>query len=161
MTSRILGTIAAASLALTSLGAPAAAADRAEIARTILGATALFMLLNEIDKNNKSTRNNQHWQPDYGRDWDRNRDRGRDWNDDGSRRYRDWNVLPISCEFTVRTADGPVRVLGERCLRDELVAVNQLPKSCQVEVRSDRGSRDAYGVRCLERSGYRIEAGRY
>jgi hypothetical protein len=63
-------------------------------------------------------------------------------------------VLPGHCLNDYNTRRGPVRLLGEHCLRKNYRHVNRLPNECYSEVRSRGGVRRGYGPQCLRTYGY-------
>ncbi len=101
MTKRLIATILAASLALTSLAAtPARAADSGEIGRFLLGAGTLFIIGSALSNNNGNTHVTRRY-------------------DDHDRYYRTqhYNQLPRECARTIRGKHGHKTVYSAKCLR--------------------------------------------
>lgn len=130
MTRRVLSFALAGSIALTSIGLTAAPAqaDHDDTAKVILGATALFLLLNHANKAD----NNQQYT--YGP-----------------------KKLPRSCRSVIRTHQGTARVYSRGCLESNLsnASVRKLPGQCKSSIRTNHGWRTIYKERCLRRFGWR------
>jgi hypothetical protein len=144
MKNRIIAAVTAIALTLSSAAAtPAMAQDRGNDAlKVLLGAAAIGLLLNQVNKNKQDdkkqvTRNTHytHWQP--------NRNYGQD-----KRR------IPPQCVFSVRGHD----VVSARCL-EEFRAARNMPSSCAFVINTSWGRRTVYGSRCLRDRGF-IVAGR-
>ncbi|GAA0296696.1 hypothetical protein [Rhodovulum strictum] len=137
-----LAPLLAASIALTPVAAaPARAAD--DLAKILLGAAAVYVIVDKLESNRRSanrveTNQAAGW---YG-------PRGHD-------RHR---VIPASCVRSVDTRRGSERIVTERCLRNE--GIRRLPDRCEISVRGPRGSVDAYRLSCLQNAGYRVEGRR-
>ncbi len=143
----LITTALAAALAIGPLTATPAAADSDDVAKLLLGAIALGVVVHAIDKNrdrNDEATHGPHNPVDPG------------WGRPPHRRY----ALPARCEFEVRTRQGRREVFGERCLEREGVRVNRLPNRCEFDVWTERGRRTVFGSRCLREHGYRVEARR-
>lgn len=154
MTRKIVAAALAATLALGPLSAaPARAADGEDIAKAILGATALFVIVNEIDKDKKrkSYRDVQPAQRDWRDAWGNDRHRYQN-------RHRSSREIPAYCVNRIETRKGPRFLVGERCA--EKAGARNLPKHCEVDIRGRHSQRDVYGLRCLKNEGYRVEARR-
>lgn len=137
MTRKLLATVLAASLSLTSVAStPAVAADEEEIARFLLGASALFLIGRAIEDNNTQTRS------------------VRPTVDPRPRVNR--RALPAECLRRISTNDGPRRYFGKRCLRNNYRHVASLPDRCERLFRTDNGNRRGYGARCLRNRGYHV-----
>jgi len=102
MTKRLIATLLAASLALTSLAAtPARAADSGEIGRLLLGAGTLFIIGSALSNNNSGN----------------NYVTRRQFDDDRNYRSHHRNRLPQQCERTIRGKHGYKTVYSAQCLR--------------------------------------------
>lgn len=149
MTRRLMSTILAASLALTSFTAtPVRAADSGEIGRLLLGAGALFIigsaLSNNTSSGNSSREVTRHNYPPVTRN-----------------RYVEpykvkprYKVVPSSCLRESYSNHGKVRYFGSRCLQQNMRHSAGLPGACLMSVRTDRGWRQGYDPRCLRQYGY-------
>lgn len=130
MTRPILSLALAGSIALTSIGLSAAPAraDHDDTAKVILGAAALFLLLNHANK----AKDNQQYT--YGP-----------------------KALPRSCRSVIRTHGGTARVYSRSCLEAKLshASVRKLPGQCKTSIRTNHGWRTVYKERCLRRFGWR------
>ena len=139
MTKRIMATMLAFSIAITSFAsAPVQAADRGEIGRFILGAGALIILGNELSKHNRNngnvTRHNNnntytHVKP---------------------RR----KVVPSACLRHNRFDNGPRKFFGKRCLRNNMASFHRLPGHCARTVWTHNGRRNVFAARCLRKNGW-------
>ena len=162
MTRKLIATIAAAAIALSGLTAtPAAALDDREVIKLLLGAAAVGVLVNELNKKNKKEiaaenayRNNNVYRYDDDR-YDRYR------NDDNHRssRANHNRVIPSNCLFDIRTRNGNRAVVGERCVENSNFRGN-LPKACKFEMRRDGRKQTVYGANCLRDRGIRIASAR-
>ena len=152
MKSRLIASVMAAAVALTSVTAsPVSANDDIKTRNLVLGLSALAILGAVASQNNNQVdRRDNRWDDSRNRDWDNGRRHDDRWR----------NSLPSACEFRVRTRDGSQQVLGANCLQQHRVAVNRLPNQCEMNIRTNHGTREVFGSRCLERKGYRIEARR-
>jgi hypothetical protein len=137
MARRLLSTVLAASLALTSVSTvPAQAADQEEIARFILGASALFLIGRSLEDNNdrrQTVRRTVDPRPQINR-----------------------KALPSDCLRRARTNDGPRRFFGKRCLKNQYRYTASLPDRCERLFRTNNGKRRGYAANCLRKRGYHI-----
>ncbi len=137
MTRKLISTVVAAALALSTMIATPAAAistDEARALRIILGIAAVGLIIKEIEDNNN--------------------DRNRPTHSSRSR------AIPVQCVFEVRTKRGWRDVVGQRCVERSGYR-RDLPAACGFEIRGDHGRRTVYGVECLRDRGVRVEAARY
>jgi len=138
MTKRILASVLAASLALTSLAtAPARAggADSGEIGRFLLGAGALFIIGSAINNNNRGrvvTRRDAD--PVY--------------------RVQPQRVVPAACLRVNRWNNGPTRFFGRPCLNSRMQYVNQLPGQCKRTIWTHRNKITVFSAHCLRHNGW-------
>ncbi|SIO48384.1 hypothetical protein SAMN05444722_2530 [Rhodovulum sp. ES.010] len=139
MTRRFLIALIAGALALTPVGAAPARADD-DLAKALLGAAALFVIVKEIEDNRKDRKKAQRVERFGGRH---------------AHRRPAPRVIPARCIRRVETPNGWGRVAVERCLNR--AGVRGLPRRCEIAL---RGPRDGYGLRCLARAGYRVEGRR-
>ena len=128
----VLSIALAGTIALTSLGATAtpAQADNKDAARVILGATALFLLLNESNKGSKK----------------------KVYYKQGLRK-----VVPHKCRSVVRTHRKPTRVFSRACLKHNMnkKSFRHLPNVCKNSIRTAHGWRTVFTAKCLRRHGWR------
>lgn len=156
MKNRLIATVAAAALALTSITATPATAlsDSERSALTLfLGAAAVAALLNNGANKRHGTQSARLGHNNY--------------NDDGyrygkkkhhkkhSRKHRRHKMIPAQCVFPIRGANGRANVVSARCL-SEFGRNRNLPPTCAFHVRDNWGRRTVYGAHCLEQNGFRI-----
>lgn len=162
---RFIGTIAAASITITALGAlPAAAGDR-ETARAIAAILGLAVVGKIIHDKNKDDRvehhrpHVQHQRPHVQKPRHANK----------QPRYQQKHVqprplpkrvnrrlLPGECLQSINTRQGRVRMFGQRCLNNNYRFARHLPNQCFEAVRTNGGKRRGYEARCLRQNGYRL-----
>ena len=154
---RFIAAIISVSISITAFSAGSARAGDRDVARFLAGVAGLVVLgaiINDQRKKDKA--------PDY--DYTARRDyqplprtqhaprhalKPRPLPDRVARK-----VLPGHCLNDYNTRRGPVRLLGEHCLRKNYRHVNRLPSECYSEVRSRGGVRRGYGPQCLRTYGY-------
>lgn len=164
MLKRLTATILAGAIALTAIPASPARAGDEDLAKLLVGTTALIIIGTALAKNGK-----------------------KDDDDDGKRvyhapekvqthqnrvqvhrieppghGYRDQHVsrgLPRYCLRRLDTREGPIRVFGAHCLHRNYDHANRLPQSCKREIRTHNGPRRGYSAYCLRQNGYHL-AGR-
>lgn len=137
MSRKFIATILAASLAITSLSAAPARASDDDLARFLVGTTALLLFGAALS--------------------DRNRDRGRRQDVVEPPRPRpDRRALPERCLIRAETAVGPRRVFRAKCLERHYPRAHRLPRTCQLPIWTDRGRRPAYLASCLRDKGYSV-----
>ncbi|MBL3576950.1 hypothetical protein BV509_00490 [Rhodovulum sulfidophilum] len=144
MRHRIFAPLLAAALAFGAVGAtPARAADGSDVAKALLGATALFVIVNGIDRHTgKAERHDRrHVAPAPPQRADRYAP---------DRRHAARSV-PARCISRVETRHGARPVASGRCLRQ--AGLRNLPHHCALP---GRGKRDVYAMNCLADTGYRI-----
>ncbi|RAP40024.1 hypothetical protein BYZ73_17185 [Rhodovulum viride] len=144
MRHRIIAPLLAAALVFGTVGAaPARAADGSDVAKALLGATALFVIVNGIDRHTgKADRHDRHHvapapPPRADRFWRDRRPAARS--------------VPARCISRVETRHGSRQVASDRCLRQ--AGLRDLPRHCALP---GRGKRDVYAMSCLADTGYRI-----
>lgn len=152
MLNRLTLLAAAAAVALTpALAAPAAAKPKNDdVWKFVLGAAALGLIINEVNKDNRDRkpRVERHHDPEPFPGFRRD-----------DRRDGRW-LIPPQCVETVRTREGWREVVSGGCMADFGLA-RGLPRACAFEVRSPWGPRTVYGETCLQRQGYRIGQDRH
>ncbi|MDJ0630650.1 MAG: hypothetical protein QNJ44_20510 [Rhodobacter sp.] len=148
MTKRLIATVLAASLALTSVAAtPARAADSGEIGRFLLGAGALFIIGSAIANNDRRHKYNN-------RSYDSDRYVTRRHVDPRPRVKPRRKVVPSACLRVNRWNNGPRRFFGHRCLSRNMRHVGRLPIACHRKIWTNRGQRSVYHARCLRNHGW-------
>lgn len=150
--------VLAAGLALAGSAAPAAAADRGDAARAILGVTALGLLVHQLGKDTARADSRRADPPARPRP--------------GEAHRREARALPASCAFRIASRGRSQTVLERSCVesRAQRPRALQLPAACAVradhrDTRDRRGwdkKRPAprgtlYGVDCLKRAGFTLD----
>lgn len=163
---KFIATIAAASIAITALGAAPAFAGEKETARAlaaILGIAVVGKIIHDNKKKKDRHRHQQHQQVHKPVQTHRS---------NKPPRYGDKQVhprplpkrvnrklLPGQCLRSFRNYNGKVRMFGRKCLRNNYQYVQSLPRHCLYIFDTPRGDRRGYEARCLRREGYRLAHG--
>ncbi len=151
-----------AALGLSLAPLPAAAEDRDDVAKALLGLAAIGLIAKAArDRDDRNDRAVQ-WQNNSG-NWQSNRTiegrilRPNDWRDGQSakKKYKR-RALPQSCLRIVDTNRRDRLAYERRCLNRNYQHASRLPRDCQVRVRTNRGVQVVYGARCLARDGWRV-----
>lgn len=172
---KFIATVAAASIALTILGAlPAAAGDRRTV-NTIAAIVGLAVVGKIIhDRNDKKKQASHHQsKPEYrAPTYDRpirqkptygapayqppryGQPKPRPLPDRVSRK-----LLPQECLRRVKTHRGHVRMFASRCLQRNYSYTHRLPRQCNYTFNTRRGDRRGYEARCLREHGFRLARG--
>jgi hypothetical protein len=143
---RLTMTLSALVLALAGMTAAAvpARANNDDLAKILLGATAVFIIGSAI--NNAGRADTRH--DDRRRDhWDERRGPGR----------HAVPVLPRACAISI--SGHGTRYYGERCLRKSGIRAH-LPQRCERTLRTNRGQRTVYDGQCMVNAGFRTEGDR-
>jgi hypothetical protein len=139
--------VAATAIALSGMGAAAPVqADDKDVLKLILGAAAVGLLLNQMNKNRQRTPvvtsgPRTDWTPDT-----------------RPTTYR--GSVPGECVMDVTVNNRLREVVSQRCLR-EFGMDSRVPAECAFDIRTSVGTRTVYGPECLRDYGYRIEQARY
>ncbi len=145
MSPRFIGLIAAASIAITAVGAAPARADEDDVARAlaaILGVAVIAKVIKDRKDDREVTRREPRvLEP---RPLPRRVDR------------TNRKLLPPRCFRAFDSRRGVYRGFGVRCLQRHFRHANRLPESCLIRVRGNRGPRLAYEARCMRNHGYRL-----
>ncbi|MCY1126529.1 hypothetical protein OU426_06660 [Frigidibacter sp. RF13] len=151
MKRQMISLAAAAALALSGMAAPARAEDK-DVLKLLLGAAAVGLLINQVNKNkNKTDRVTRNPYPYVGDDWTYQGD---------DRNHKKARYIPSECVMDV-TVGGRLReVVSARCLK-EFGLARKVPAECGFDIRTSVGTRTVYGPQCLRDYGYRIEQARY
>lgn len=176
MRHRLTGMIAAASLAVAGMTAPAAAQSDEQLLRNIIAGAAILGIGAAIIDKRKDRKEAEEKRRKEARAAavarDRNEFHGRDHDWRGPPRIIDGEVrsqhargpkagrgykktpLPARCRVTVDTPRGERSGYSSRCLERRYKHENHLPGQCEVLVRTSDGLRAVYGERCLDRDGW-------
>ncbi|MGJ8626952.1 MAG: hypothetical protein ACSHXB_08335 [Sulfitobacter sp.] len=156
---RFIATIAAASIAITALGAAPARADDKDVARAlaaILGIAVVGKIIHDKKKDRERAATRNHPAPVY----QAPRVRPRHVEPRPLPRHvRNKKLLPSQCFRSYDTRRGTVRMFGNRCLQNNFRHANRLPQHCKMRVRTHNGKRTGYQARCLRDAGYRLARG--
>lgn len=144
MTKKLMATVLAASLAMTSISATPALAKPSDGVRILQGLAALYIISRVIDKNNDQPRTEvtstgRHERPQGHR----------------TRDHRNSVDLPRRCLKTFHTGRGETRAYGARCVRNNAPYLS-LPRQCKRQISTDRGRRTVFTKRCLREHGYNV-----
>lgn len=165
LSSRLIGTVTAIAMALTTFtAAPAHADDQraARIAATILGIAVLGAIINDQKKGKKKAQeiyrqpvqNKVHTHRENNNVQHRGYVQPRPLPERVSRKQ-----LPQNCLRSFDTRDGRAHIFGRRCLERNYRAADHLPQDCAVTLRTHDGKRAGYDARCLRRNGYSLARG--
>lgn len=146
---KIIKTIAAAAVAMTSFSAVPAAAGNKNLERFVIGAGTI-LLLNELHKHGKAeVHHKKYGQKNYGHKKHGKKNYGK------HRRA----ALPDYCLTKIRKNHQWIRVYGQRCLWNNYRHARFLPRHCKVQATVWRHGRKihrvGYSPRCLRRAGFR------
>lgn len=163
--SRLIGTVTAAAMALTTFtAAPAHADDKrtARIAATVLGLAVLGAIIHD-NKQDKKAQHNTYRQPVQKKVYtqrhnNRVQQRGHVQPRPLPQRV-DRKQLPQNCLRSFDTRQGKAHMFGRRCLERNYRAAHRLPQNCAITVRTYDGRRSGYDARCLRRNGYSLARG--
>lgn len=165
MTRKLIATILAAALAVTTMNATAVQASDRDVAKIIVGATALAIIGSAIANEQRKQNQQPHYssqgprhQPQYNRyDNDRHHKRYDD-NRYGQRHHKkNWNqtrykpTVSSQCLTNVRGANGWTQGYGVRCAQNSTRAA--LPSNC-VRRNFARGPNLYYSPVCLRQNGF-------
>lgn len=139
MSRKFIAAVLVASLTITGIAASSAqAGDRNhngdEIAKILVGATALFMIGKALS--------GKRSEPDYKPIPKPLPPR--------VKRKR----LPGECLRSYRVHGGRVEMASKRCLERKYHYVSSLPRSCKISQQTRKGYRRGYSPRCLKKHGY-------
>ena len=169
MTKRLIATLLAATLALTTLAiAPARAQSGDEVGRAIAGAITLFVigsaLSNAMDrKPSKSTKKKQPapapttnvYQGENFNGWNNGRGYGAAKQKPG-RKAKRARTLPRECFFVLNRGREELGVFGATCLKEFQRRTDRLPAACAMTLPVRHGRKaKVYGAQCLREYGYR------
>lgn len=148
---RFISTIAAASIALTTLGALPAFADDRDTARALAAILGLA-IVGKVIHDNKKKRASHHAAPRYNppvydvqpRPLPKRANR---------------KLLPRKCFRTFENRRSKIRMFGNRCLQNNYAHAHRLPQHCFNRFRTYDGWRRGYEARCLRDAGYRLARG--
>lgn len=169
---RFIATIAAASIAITAMGAaPAFAGDR-DTVRALAAILGVAVVGKIIHDNNKKKRANHQPAPVYNhprttppRHYP---PRGVQPRHNPPRyhpqprplpRHVNNKLLPKQCFQSFDTRRGTIQMFGEHCLQRNYRHVKSLPQNCQYKFGTPNGLRSGFEARCLRDAGYRLARG--
>lgn len=174
--SRFIGTVTAAALAVTAITAAPAYADRddraARTIATILGLAVIGSIIND-NRQDKKARRDEHVQPVRKKHAQTARKQHNNGYVQPRRQVQpkplpprvqrksqpnrvNQKLLPQRCFNSVNTRRGQVQMFGKRCLERNYRAVNRLPQQCYQKVRTNGGIHAGFDARCLRQNGYRL-----
>ncbi len=156
---RFIATIAAASIAITAMGAAPARADDKDAARilaAILGIAVVGKIIHDNKKDKERVVTRRHNEP---RVQPRRRHEPQVEPRPLPRHVRNNKLLPRQCFRSFETRRGTVRMFGRRCLQNNFRHANRLPEHCKVRIRTHNGKRTGYQARCMRDAGYRLARG--
>ncbi|MGB3246940.1 MAG: hypothetical protein WBB25_20580 [Sulfitobacter sp.] len=163
---KFIGTIAAAAIAITALGAAPARADQDDVSRALaalLGVAVIGAIIHDNKRDDRADQR-QHRQPVYSPP---RHQQPRVYNPPRQRhveprplpRKVDNRLLPGQCLSTFQTRRGTYRGFGKNCLANNYRFSNNLPNRCLISVKTRRGHGNAYEARCMRDAGYRLARG--
>lgn len=155
---KFITTIAAASVALTALGATPAFADRDDdlgrALAAVFGVAVIGAIIHDNKKKKKAHRvQRREHQPAHTPP----RIRDRTYVDPKPlpRKVRR-KLLPQHCLRSFDTRRGSVQMFPRRCLERSYSFISHLPQQCATRVRTDHGRLGGWDARCLRQSGYQL-----
>jgi hypothetical protein len=165
---RFIATIAAASIALSTVGAPAYAGNRdtTRALAAILGLAVVGKIIHDNNKDKKQAQQHQrrdsdthrpaHKPPRYTQkqhqpQYNQHKPQARP-----LPRNVDNKLLPGNCFNSYKTRQGRVQMFGSHCLNNSYHFANRLPRQCLSVFSTPRGNRRGYEARCLRDRGYRL-----
>lgn len=167
---KFIATVAAASIALTAIGAVPAAAENFKAERAlaaILGLAVVGAIVHENRKDKKHKPAQVHVTPKQkGHGHLGHKHVGQGYNPPvyhpaprpmPNRVNR--KLLPQQCLRSMQSRDGRVRYFGQRCLNRNFEFAHRLPQVCNYTFRTHKGTRRGYEARCLRDWGYRLARG--
>ena len=161
---RFTATVAAAALTLAGMtvAAAPARAGNDDLAKILLGATAIYIIGSAIENNNKNGRSQAsrgYSDNNHGNSYGNNHGNSYDnsYGQNGRRHARAPEV-PASCAIDTRGRNRDT-FYGARCLQRSGFNY-RIPARCEVQVRGDHGRRTAYSGECMVRAGFELESTR-
>ncbi len=174
---KFIGTLCAAAIALTALGAaPAFAGDRenARALAAILGIAAVGALIHQKNKKDKKRadayhapapvyQKPRHVEPRHHKpQYTQPRHSTPRYGHPAPRplpQRANRKLLPQECFRTFDTRRGRVAMFGGRCLQRSFAGANRLPQQCRSIYNTPRGDQLGYDARCLRDRGYSLARG--
>lgn len=158
MSMTFIGIITAATMIITGLNAAPARAGGDDIAKILVGATALFIVGSAINSSNKARRSQS------GKSYTvyTNKPAAHSHIPTGHSHYQPVTVvkrLPSSCLRNYRTSEGKHSYFTPGCLQKRYRQVSSLPQNCNLRVWTVQGLRNLYSPSCLRSAGFRWSAG--
>lgn len=174
---KFITTIAAASVALTALGAvPAFADNDRDLARAlaaILGVAVVGSIIHDTNKKKRVHHSQHHYQPQYTPPRPRQdlyQPRPRQGHIQPQPRSNVQphiqprplprtvrrNLLPQQCLRSFDTRQGKVRMFPRSCLERHYSHLDRLPQNCATRIKTGQGRRIGWEAHCLRQEGYRL-----
>lgn len=150
MKRQMIAALAATALMLSGIGVqPASAKGKNDVLKLLLGAAAVGLLLNQMNRAQANPVAVPAPRPRPSRN---------EWDDDGY--LSQARTIPAECLMEVESNGRLREVVSARCLTAFGVA-GRIPDNCAFDIHTSAGRRAVYGPQCLRDYGYRIEAARY
>lgn len=166
--SRFLGTLTAATIALTSLTAVPAYADNNRAARTvatILGIAVVGKIIHDQSKDKREVHKPRAVHKPKVKQHHTNHRRHYTHKNHQRKKHQQYQqrsnrkLLPQHCFRSFQTQRGNVNMFGRQCLERNFRHANSLPHNCAQRIHTYNGPRVGYEPRCLQRNGYRLARG--
>ncbi len=154
MTKKLMATVLAASIALTSFTAAPAMAKPSDGVRVLQGLAALY-IISRVIKDSKDHRRPEATPRGYDRDSTETSQRRHNQWGQPTRPRRHTIKLPNQCMKTFYTRRGETRAYGAHCVSKHAPRLS-LPQQCKRRISTDRGRRNVYGPNCLRQHGYNV-----
>lgn len=144
MTQKIIATVLAATIAITSIGATPAMAKPSDGVRILQGLAALYVISRVIEgtKDDRRPAVTPSRRQDHAT-----------WNQPRQRRHM--RNMPNRCLKTFYTRRGETLAYGARCIKNKAPRLS-LPQECKRRISTDRGRRMVYGPHCLRQHGFNV-----
>lgn len=167
MTRKLISTILAAAIAVTTISAVPAQAGNRELKRAIVGVTALAIIgsaLANEGRANTTTRHESHYTPnkhdyDGGRDHykaPKNNHHQKSYQNQkhAQKHYTKKRSLPGYCRINAKTRHGWTSGYALRCTKNNVRRPAALPSDC-IRKNFGHGPRLFYSAHCMRKNGYR------
>ena len=150
MSRKFISSVMIAAIAATGLSFSAAPARAGsdDLAKVLIGATALVIIGSAIAGKDKSSNNDYHvTRPSKPKPVKVHKARRK--------------ALTAACVRKHNTYDGKVKVFGQRCLHKHYAYADSLPRHCKVRLSTYKGTKRGYSIPCLREEGYYIVSSKY
>lgn len=155
MTRKFLAILLSAALAVTTVGAaPARANHKDDLARALIGATALVIIGSAIHQSHKKK---HYGQPTKKTHYYGNKGHGGQ-HYGGHKKKHVAKVVPGKCFRKFHTNHGWKRWISNYCLKNNMTyrAYSKLPQHCKKVIWTHKGKRSVFSPRCLRHKGWTI-----